>query len=319
MTYAGSSDLYANIPIPVPSKPLIFYKTDTLEGASKKIDSYFEDLVRAYSRSTRALLRNMYYGGEDNRNDTDSYVAAQERLLREYKSAAETTPVNNENGHVEYETLIDSHLMDCDIIARMLKIHEIAGHIGQMNTRVEQVGAEVFGNEWEGRAFQVFIEQSATLAEKMLIDALPARLLIEDAQLSGGGRRGTLKALTRQGKLTDLLAEKDMPIEDYIRLAHYAGMDLTEEEHKRFQQLKTVQDFLAGFYPDGTYIHNSPRESLIGNSPCPAQQEVILPRRNPAQQAYLGTTPLVSEVVTADFNVSPGPTPSPGRNRPRGR
>ena len=113
---------------------------------------------------------------------------------------------------------------------RWNKIHEIAGHIGQMHQREEQIGSNARIEELCGpdKSFGRFMEQSIAPAEKHLLDALPQNI-IERAILAIADTR------KREDARLILSGRTGINMHLYIKLVHRGSLDeLTEADHNAF-------------------------------------------------------------------------------------
>lgn len=214
------------INVPLPSKKLSIDPADTTENACAKIDAYFDDIIRDYPKSTQKLLCEMYY---ENKNVDASQTSI------EQNTQANWTLNHSQDGNV-FKMVIDSRLFNCPLNLRLNKIHEIAIHIGQAHQKIEQVGWDAFFRELS--AFQKFTEHSAALAEKILYDALPAKVLEHD--LSKIHDKGIREAIA-----ADYAARKKTTFDDYVHLQHRNNRDkCTPKDHELFLQNSQVARFI---------------------------------------------------------------------------
>ena len=168
------NDLYLKTVVPFPKNRLVIAETDNIQMACKKIDVYFEDVIRNYSRNTQKLLRDMYY---NNKN-----VRPKKNLIKD-KSYQANWSVSYANKRLEYFMTVDEDSMASPLTHKRNKIHEIAGHIGQIADRAEKLGAKKVFDELDGDKLRVFLERSVTFMEKELIDAIPQKLMKESISL----------------------------------------------------------------------------------------------------------------------------------------
>ncbi len=189
-------DFYSSVYIPVPTRPLDISATDTTETVCAKIDAYFDDIISGYPNDTQKLLRNMYYKNKD--------VVPVDGLMEGERAMAVFScgPLLSIFGvRTGYKVEVDSRLISLPITSRWLKVHEIAGHVGQDHQRINQVGYDAWLEEWESGAFKKFTEQSVGLSEWVLLKALPVELLLNELQnipYDSGEKSKMLELITRE-------------------------------------------------------------------------------------------------------------------------
>ena len=220
-------ELYEKSRVPIPSELLQINKGDAEKTVCQKIDSYFDDLIKNYSDSTKQRLRDMYY------NNTN--VKSSQALITE-KKWANWSFTANEHG-ICFEMLFHPCLLDCPVMLRWNKIHEIAIHIGQVCEQIENVGLDVFMDD-RLSIFRKFTEQSAALAEKILLDALPENIIKRDLnKIKTSPYYDVIKS--------DLQSRKSISFLDYLRLPHRNNEDnLTELDHHLFLKNPDVQELI---------------------------------------------------------------------------
>ncbi|HYO22730.1 MAG TPA: hypothetical protein VER36_10015 [Flavisolibacter sp.] len=167
-----------------------------------KLDLFFDDVIRNYPAATQDLLRRMYY--------EDNGIVIQEDLLKEGTQAY--WEGDREGEEITYRMVVDERIAKCPILLRMNKLHEIAGHIGQFHQAVSQAGVDDVLQEHGNGQFRVFMEQSVTLNEKMLLHAIPESIMDEDLSSLGEPDRTTIK--------WDITDRKHLSVDDYVRLKH---------------------------------------------------------------------------------------------------
>jgi len=214
------TQMHLQLNVPVPSKKLIIHPSDTTAVACVKLDAYFDDVIRNYPESTKRLLRDMYY--------RDKNVSLVEQLV-ETGCRARAICKGNKFG-VHFSVEIDKGMAISPIDVRMLKMHEIAVHVGQQHQRIEQVGMAKFFQAKD--QFSKFTEQSVAIMEKIMIDSIP-----EGVILQSGSDLFVYLDNTNVGKKTT--------VDDYLHLAHRENCDkLTPFDHELFLQNKNVDAFL---------------------------------------------------------------------------
>lgn len=187
-----------------------------MESICDLIDMFFNDLIRNYPESTRFVLYRMYYAGEN--------IFPKENLIEEGAFASWSLSLLSD-GSIRYNMNVDSKLTDCPVVLRWQKIHEIAGHLGQVHQRIEQVGLTTWLGEKE--EFFVFSEHSVAFAEKAFLDALPDRVITRDLA-------NIQDTSCRAGMLREVSFRTGLTVEDYTALKHYGGFQPTYDPAKVF-------------------------------------------------------------------------------------
>ncbi len=142
-----------------------------------------------------------------------------------------------------HRIFIERTLAPCPIVKRFLKIHEIAGHAGQAHERIAQIGLLSFlMTELPTKDFHFFAEQSAALPEKMLIDALPARIIAADL------KKGATDMKVAGAFLKNFIWSKKFTYRDYSMLLHRTpgpGIEnkLGAEEYLMLRRRREVRAF----------------------------------------------------------------------------
>src|SRR3990167_5699746 len=152
---------FKNVYIPLPKKKVSITKQDTEETISQKLYDYFEDIINGYPASTKTLLKKIYY---ENQN-----VVLVDTFLKpgsEGLSAICYLSHNNTTYTHSFEIHIDINIFAAPLHAKLLKIHEIAIHVGQHHQRILEVGMEEHSKE--SKLFQKFTELSVAPAEKYI-------------------------------------------------------------------------------------------------------------------------------------------------------
>jgi len=168
-----SKDLYENTYIPLPSKSLDIGEGDSIEKVTKKIDAFFDDIIRGYPDEVKELLNEMYY--------EDKNIIHQKNKTREQSAANWELRIYTDNSGFFYNMSVDSKVPKSPIIFRLYKIHEIAVHIGQSYQRALKIGLEEHIKECQNpKGFRLFTELSASIPEKCLIDAVPTNMFLRD-------------------------------------------------------------------------------------------------------------------------------------------
>lgn len=220
----ASNSYYNEVNIPLPSKPLVIGSSDTEDEVCKKLDDYFDDIIRTYPKTVQTLLRGMYY-------DDISVEPVENSLEKGYQA---NWQVAYDGQNIQYKMVIDSRLLASPIMLRWNKIHEIGGHIGQVCQRIEQVGVGAWMEEINNGTFGKFLEQSIAPAEKLLIDALPLKAVEQD-----------VLSLTDLNIRTLMIGEvarrKEFDLDKYIRLQHRPGDNITETDHQLFIHRSDMQ------------------------------------------------------------------------------
>ncbi len=220
--------LYQELYLPLPSKRISFAKTDKTGDVLDKIDGYFEDLIRGYPEPIQNTLEEMYY------NDLNVTYSGFLSLLGAAGMAFSDGKV-----------AIDSMYKHCPIMTKLVKIHEIAVHIGHYLQREDQIGADVALHE--GSDFSKFTEQAAALAEKHLYDALPEEFMLQE--IAGIPESEFLDASGKQALAKYTQQKKYMNVVQYINLGHRTGDNVTSDDIVRFNSLPAVAAFLRqGYY-----------------------------------------------------------------------
>lgn len=226
--------LYADIHVPVPATPFKMEKEDTSESICKKIDKLFDDITNGYPDKTRQLVREMYYNNEGvfplHRQAEEENAFATWQLFRDQ--------YDPEGTHCVF---IDQDLYPCQIVNRFCKIHEIAGHAGQAHQRISKAGFDTFIQEYQSGIFSAFTDQSVCLSEKMLVDALPSRLIAAD--LASSQSKPSAQAF-----MSEFLRLKKFSYGDYTSLSHRAedcsaAQKLPAEYYDDFHKRPDVKKF----------------------------------------------------------------------------
>jgi hypothetical protein len=212
-------DLYLNTTVPLPSAPLKITAEDTHGDACGKLDDYFDDLVRKYPRDIRIMLGDMYYNSAG--------LIIEEGMLEKTRRRGHCELARKEGDEDGYCAIrIDAHIYECPLLLRCTKIHEIAGHAGQMAERVEKIGYDAWKKEADSGAFTRFTEQSIAPAEKMMFDALPSDLLGEDLDFM-------MDQKARGDVALFIMRDRAMAYDDYTRLKHTPETTpITEQDHQ---------------------------------------------------------------------------------------
>jgi hypothetical protein len=195
-----------------------------------RTDRLFDNLILGYPSDIQLLLKDMYY------ND---------RNLVPLKRSIEYGAQANWEGHFqrtgqEYFFKIDERLLDCPVILRWNKLHEIAGHIGQVAHCVKEIGAQAFigeinaQNDW----IKKFLEISVAPFEKVFLDGLPAKIIEEDISKIGD------KAIEEE-IFNDIKIRRSMSPHDYVRLQHRKDCPprIDEIDIKKFCKHPAVMKF----------------------------------------------------------------------------
>ncbi len=249
-----NEDLYHRTNVPLPSTPLLISDSDSLETVCRKIDNFFEDLIREYPDETQSLLRSMYY---------DDCNVVPVRSI-EQGSQASWNLSAGEDG-IEYKMVLDERLFDTPILAKWNKIHEIAGHIGQVSHRIDMVGLDQWLEEVNNNSFRKFTELSIAPAEKALLDAIPETVI-----------EGELKRLDKSIQSTmrhDIHIRREMDYDQYVRLRHRSDQcslsaSITEDEYRFFHSRPDVNSFAVQMRTDTIELPQSPykqRFEVLGN------------------------------------------------------
>lgn len=204
---------------------------DNAKTICRKIDLLFDIITSGYPNNTRLLLLDMYF---NNRN-----VHPMDGYLEQGTQANWTVCMHDL--FVGYHMTIDRRLMQCPILQRLNKIHEIAGHIGQANQRIRAVGFDQFEEEMHSNKFHIFTEQSIALVEKMLIDALPEKVIKADIKNIQDPRM-------RSEMLKDFKIRRALDYDRYSRLAHRkkscpASAMMTEKDYQQLHDRPDVSAF----------------------------------------------------------------------------
>jgi hypothetical protein len=236
------NDLYHGTTVPLPSLALRIVDADSAETACKKIDRFFDDLIRNYPPDTREVLRNMYY---ENANIYSVENAPGNRMEANWRLHHEGA------GIAVFEMLVDVRLCESEIFLRCTKIHEIAGHIGQAHERLQAIGFDEFMHEVREGTLGLFLEQSIAPAEKMLVDVLPMALVESDLLLIASQDM-------QDAVRTDIMRRKSHDYDSYIQLTHRQGLcavstGLRSADHNRLHARPDLQAF--GRYMAATQKH----------------------------------------------------------------
>ena len=251
---------YEELLVPLPSKPLVIGDADTQDVVCQKLDDFFDDLIRDYAPNTQKILREMYH-------EYFWIYPVKPTSLDEGMLA--TWYMTVDDGNASFRMKVNEDMVDCPVTFRWLKIHEIAAHIGQAAERVSQVGIDKAVKEFNDEDLNGFLEQSVTLAEKMIIDAIPMRIFDMDIDcIQNPSSRDFLRLAVKQ--------LKDTSLQDYTRLKHRPDEDrVNEEGHARFFQRADVAAFISG-YPALTQVDSIPEQHVI--SVKAASPKVFKPR-----------------------------------------
>lgn len=227
-------DLYRSIHVPVPTKAFAINPKDKSEEVCAKLDALFDDITQGYPADTRNLVRAMYY--------EDTGVFPLHGLVVE-QSAFAMWQIFQDEETVDgvHVTFIDQALIGCPITAKFCKMHEIAGHAGQAHQRISQIGLDGFLVECSSGVFNSFTDQSVSLAEKVILDAMPMHILQRDLRYSPDAQVAKLF-------LNEFGALKRFDYEDYSLLLHRVpfcpvAANLSVESHERFHEREDVAAF----------------------------------------------------------------------------
>jgi len=224
-----SKNLYQQTYVPLPSQPLIILESDTAEKAYKKIDLYFNDLIQGYPHETQEILRSIY------NNDQDIILidGIMNNLQANWNLSA------NDKG-IKYTMLLDKQLYKSPLLTRWNKIHEIAGHIGQVSHRISVARLDQWLDEVNSNAFAKFTEMSIAPAEKMLVDALPEKLIETELSYLDHNIRGIMKHEISRRRTSDYTR--------YTHLEHRKATcefsrSITEDDYNLLHSRPDIQKF----------------------------------------------------------------------------
>ncbi len=239
---------YRNINIPLPSKPLIIGKTDSIEEVSQKLDRYFDDIIRNYPKSTRKFLNHMYYSDSEVGDD----IIYKYKFEKKYQKKESPLTINYGNWNISYHTTCDNKIVtytatfdpllrECPIIYKISKMHLIATNLGQIHQCIEFVGKDQFSEKYDNDHFILFLEQSAAPAEKILINALPYSVI--DRDLKGATSRHVEFIIKH-----DMCIRRLVTYNDYAQLKHQYEMYeinelVTDDQHSLFYSRTDLQQF----------------------------------------------------------------------------
>jgi len=151
-----------NIYIPLPlSNPLI-NDTDNSKTICDKIDLYFDEIIQPYPEEIKKVLQGMYY-----KNSNVMEVRSAESGILANWNAGVSLGTKTKTNTITFTMVIDFRLVNCPIFYRLLKIHEIAVHIGQFY----QLFLQTADLKEDMPIFRKFTEQSAALLEIMNCNA----------------------------------------------------------------------------------------------------------------------------------------------------
>jgi len=288
------TQLHLRLNVPLPSKPLSISSSDTTKMVCDKIDGYFEDIIRNYLPPTQTLLRKMYY---EDKNVTYGF----------HPGSAGTCSIKESKNDDIFVT-INSQVENRPIAVRMIKIHEIAVHAGQLHQRIAQVGFDTYSRE--RNQFYKFTEQSVSLSEKILLDALPDKILSQE--------------LGRLEWKYELYDDQDMSVDNYVHLQHRHDHDkLTPHDHELFLCNPRVKSFLTDgirqFYPNdsgntgSTETYRKLLEATIRSFPQPREPQysastTAYPPTQPTQPASEKTLKMSAKASTAAKPKETAPT-----------
>ena len=226
--------LYKSVHVPVPKKPFQISEADTTDDICAKLDGLFDDITEGYPKDTRELVSAMYY--------EDMGVFPVVDLIREQAAFATWQLFQDEEEpqgvHV---ILLDVGISDCRIVEKFCKMHEIAGHAGQAHQRISQIGVEGFLKECDKGIFNTFTDQSVSLAEKVMLNALSMTVIGND--LAGADDKKAATAFFNQ--FYDM---KRYNYEDYTLLLHRSqfcpiAANLSVQDYNRFHAREDVKSF----------------------------------------------------------------------------
>lgn len=296
------TQMHLQLNVPVPSKKLIIHPSDTTTVVCAKLDAYFDDIIRNYPESTKRLLRDMYY------RDKNVLIG---RVYETPYGAALAMVKSNRFG-VHFSVKLDKRVATSPIAVRMLKMHEIAVHVGQYHQRIEQVGIEKFFQECD--QFGNFTEQSVAIIEKIMVDAVPKRVLIQSESLKASNIFHAFKtsfdfyldSVFKTGfdfYLDNTDRRKNTTVDDYLHLAHYKGLKLTPFDHELFLQNPNVDAFLKSqaevFFPgvSAKYISTAVYRKAL------EKMTQSLPQAEPLHAAY-AAAPAASSTAVIPHNAT---------------
>ena len=252
---------YADIVIPVPSKPIIINEFDSVESVHQKMDTFFEDMIRDYPDKVKNFVREMYYD--------DKHVISVEGYT-ELTGSGATALTFTVDRQVAFKVLIDSETSKCPIITKWYKIHE-AVHIlqqaqlhnyslteqpkivRQIEKKIEKMleslknPGSTTQNIMTGdtkKEEEMFLEQSVSLPEILLIHSIPSTFFLKDVENTQNyGLQQLL--LERIGEL------KNLSVEDYLDIDHRTDVlekpdSVANERYlKRFKNRPDVAGFAS--------------------------------------------------------------------------
>jgi hypothetical protein len=229
----SKTDPYRTATIPLPSAPLRITETDTRDEVCEKLDRFFDDLIRNYPPKAQSLLKGMYY-------EDENIFSVPDAIENRWEA---NWVVSRENGMISYEMRVDVNLVDCPVLLRCNKIHEIACHLGQVHERISEVGFDGLMKDLQGETpFRRLLEQSVAPAEKMMVDAIPMRIFEEDLALIP-------KDSARDSTRADILYRKEISYDAYVRLCHRQidplSASVTAKDHARLHSRPEVAAFDA--------------------------------------------------------------------------
>lgn len=227
-------NLYKSIHIPIPRKPFEVSDSDTADQICTKLDGLFNDITEGYPSETRSLVRAMYYENEGVFPITD--------LINE-QAAFATWQVfqDEEEPQGVHVVFIDQAIAPCKIVEKFCKMHEVAGHAGQAHQRISQIGINDFLKECASGVFNKFTDQSVSLAEKVILNALSMTMIDRDLAEATDKRAAT-------AFFNQFYDMKRYNYEDYTLLLHRSrfcpiAADLSVQDYNRFHARDDVKKF----------------------------------------------------------------------------